>query len=63
MNYSEDKNMQDEIINSLAKKVTQLENRQHKVEEMELEKLQPRVKDLETKAANVHHFNIKNICL
>lgn len=58
MEHNEEKNMQDEIINSLAKKFTQLENRQQKVEEMELEKRQPRVKDLEAKAANYPTANI-----
>jgi hypothetical protein len=52
MEHNEEKNMQNEIIDSLTKKFTQLENRQQKVESMELDKLHPRVKDLETKAAN-----------
>src|SRR4051812_7218021 len=58
MGHSEEKNMRDEIIDSLAKKVTQLENRQQKVESMELDKLQPRVKELETQAANYPTVNI-----
>jgi hypothetical protein len=58
MEHNEEKNMRDEIIDSLAKKVTELENRQQRVNNMELEKLQPRVKELETQAANYPTVNI-----
>jgi hypothetical protein len=58
MEHREEKSMRDEIIDSLAKKVTELETRQQKVENMELEKLQPRVNELETQAANYPTVNI-----
>lgn len=58
MQHQEEKNMQNEIIDSLAKKVTELENRQQKVDNLELDKLQPRVKELETQAANYPTVNI-----
>jgi vacuolar-type H+-ATPase subunit I/STV1 len=58
MERNEEKSMRDEIIDSLAKKVTELENRQQKVENMELDKLRPRIKELETQAANYPTANI-----
>jgi len=58
MQHQEEKNMHEEIIDSLAKKVTDLENRQQKVDNMELNKLQPRVKELETQAASYPTVNI-----
>lgn len=58
MQHNEEKNMQDEIIDSLAKKVTQLENRQQKVEELNLGTLPPKLKELETKLTETTDMRI-----
>lgn len=58
MEHNEEKNMQDEIIDSLAKKFTQLENRQQKVEELNLETLPPKIKELETKVTETTNMRI-----
>jgi hypothetical protein len=59
MEANEEKNMQDEIIDSLAKKFTQLENRQQKVEELNLEKLPPKIKELEVLNSNLCCYTFK----
>lgn len=58
MEHNEEKNMQDEIIDSLAKKFTQLENRQQKVEDLNLETLPPKIKELETKVTETTNMRI-----
>lgn len=58
MEHNEEKNMQDEIIDSLAKKFTQLENRQQKVEELNLETLPPKIRELETKVTETTNMRI-----
>ena len=49
MGTHEENNMQQEIIDSMAKKVTDLEKRQSKIEELGLSALPSKVKELETK--------------
>lgn len=49
METHEENNMQQEIIDSMAKKVTDLEKRQSKIEELGLSALPSKVKELETK--------------
>ena len=49
METHEENNMQQEIIDSMAKKVTDLEKRQAKIEELGLATLPSKVKELETK--------------
>jgi hypothetical protein len=49
MGTHEENNMQQEIIDSMAKKVTDLEKRQAKIEEVGLSALPSKVKELETK--------------
>ncbi len=49
METREENNMQQEIIDSMAKKVTDLEKRQSKIEEIGLNTLPSKVKELETK--------------
>lgn len=49
MGTHEENNMQHEIIDSMAKKVTDLEKRQSKIEELGLSALPSKVKELETK--------------
>jgi len=51
METHEENNMQQEIIDSMAKKVTDLEKRQSKIEELGLNTLPSKVKELETKVA------------
>lgn len=51
METHEENNMQQEIIDSIAKKVTDLEKRQSKIEELGLNALPSKVKELETKVA------------
>ncbi len=51
METHEVNNMQQEIIDSMAKKVTDLEKRQSKIEELGLGTLPSKVKELETKVA------------
>jgi hypothetical protein len=51
METHEENNMQQEIIDSMAKKVTELEKRQSKIEELGLGTLPSKVKELETKVA------------
>ncbi|SDD95762.1 hypothetical protein SAMN05216464_103157 [Mucilaginibacter pineti] len=58
MEHNEEKNMQDEIIDSLAKKVTQLVNRQQKVEELNLGTLPPKIKELEAKVTETTNMRI-----
>lgn len=58
MGHNEEKNMQDEIIDSLAKKYTQLESRQQKVEELNLETLPPKIKELEIKITETTNMRI-----
>lgn len=52
METHEENNMQQEIIDSMAKKVTDLEKRQSKIEELDLPALPSKVKELETKVAD-----------
>jgi hypothetical protein len=49
METHEENNVQHEIIDSIAKKVTGLEKRQSKIEELDLANLPPKLKELETK--------------
>jgi hypothetical protein len=49
MGTHEENNMQQEIIDSMAKKVTDLEKRQSKIEELGLSALPSKVKELESK--------------
>lgn len=49
METHEENNVQQEIINSIAKKVTGLEKRQSKIEELDLATLPSKVNELETK--------------
>jgi len=49
MENHEENNIQQEIINSLAKKMTEIEKRQAKIEELDLVGLPPKIEDLETK--------------
>lgn len=49
METHEENNIQQEIIDSMAKKVTDLEKRQAKIEELSLSALPSKVKELETK--------------
>jgi len=49
METNEENNVQQEIIDSIAKKVTNLEKRQSKIEELELATLSSKVNELETK--------------
>ncbi|RKR82811.1 hypothetical protein BDD43_3000 [Mucilaginibacter gracilis] len=49
MENHEENNIQQEIIDSLAKKMTELEKRQLKVEELDLAGLPSKIEDLETK--------------
>jgi len=49
METHEENNMQQEIIDSMAKKVTDLEKRQSKIEELDLAALPSKVKEVETK--------------
>ncbi len=49
METNEENNVQQEIIDSMAKKVTTLEKRQSKIEELDLAALQSKVNELETK--------------
>jgi hypothetical protein len=49
METHEENNMQQEIIDSMAKKVTNIEKRQSKIEELDLAALPSKVKGLETK--------------
>ncbi|WP_295795906.1 hypothetical protein [Mucilaginibacter sp.] len=49
MGTHEENNMQQEIIDSMAKKVTDLEKRQSKIEELGLSSLPSKVKELESK--------------
>lgn len=49
METHEENNMQQEIIDSMAKKVTDLEKRQSKIDELGLNTLPSKVKELETK--------------
>jgi len=49
METDEENNMQQEIIDSIAKKVTELEKRQSKIEELNLSALPSKVKELESK--------------
>jgi hypothetical protein len=49
METHEENNVQQEIIDSIAKKVTNLEKRQSKIEELNLAALPSKVEDLETK--------------
>jgi hypothetical protein len=49
METNEENNVQQEIIDSMAKKVTTLEKRQSKIEELDLAALPPKVNELETK--------------
>jgi hypothetical protein len=58
MENNEEKNTQDEVIDSLAKKVTQLENRQQKVEELNLSTLPQKLKELETKVTETTNMRI-----
>lgn len=58
MEHNEEKNTQDEVIDSLAKKVTQLENRQQKVEELNLSTLPSKIKELETKVMETTNMRI-----
>lgn len=51
MEIHEENNMQQEIIDSMAKKLTDLEKRQSKIEELGLSALPSKVKDLESKVA------------
>jgi hypothetical protein len=51
METHEENNMQQEIIDSIAKKVTDLEKRQSKIEELGLTAISSKVKELETKVA------------
>lgn len=51
METHEENNMQQEIIDSMAKKVTDLEKRQSKIEEFGLSAIPSKVKELETKVA------------
>jgi len=51
METYEENNMQQEIIDSMAKKVTDLEKRQSKIEELGLNALPSKVKELETTVA------------
>jgi hypothetical protein len=51
MQTHEENNMQQEIIDSMAKKVTDLEKRQSKIEKLGLSALPSKVKELETKIA------------
>jgi hypothetical protein len=51
METHEENNMQQEIIDSMAKKVTDLEKRQSKIEELGLTAIPSKVKELETKVA------------
>jgi hypothetical protein len=51
METHEENSMQQEIIDSMAKKVTDLEKRQSKIEELGLNALPSKVKELETKVA------------
>lgn len=51
MGTHEENNMQQEIIDSMAKKVTDLEKRQSKIEELGLTAIPSKVKELETKVA------------
>ena len=53
METHEENNMQQEIIDSMAKKVTDLEKRQSKIEELGLNALPSKVKQLETKVAEI----------
>src|SRR5471030_859628 len=50
MENNEENNVQQEIIDSMAKKVTTLEKRQSKIEELDLGALPSKVNELETKA-------------
>jgi hypothetical protein len=52
MGTHEENSMQQEIIDSIAKKVTYLEKRQAKIEELDLPALPSKVKELETKIAD-----------
>ena len=58
MEHNEEKNTQDEVIDSLAKKVTQLENRQQKVEELNLSTLPSKIKELENKVTETTNMRI-----
>lgn len=49
MENHEENNIQQEIIDSLAKKMTEIEKRQSKIEELDLAALPSKVEDLETK--------------
>jgi hypothetical protein len=49
MENHEENNVQQEIIDSMAKKVTDLEKRQSKIEELDLAALPSKVKEVETK--------------
>ena len=49
METNEENNVQQEIIDSMAKKVTTLEKRQSKIEELDLAALPSKVNELETK--------------
>ena len=49
METHEENNMQQEILDSMAKKVTDLEKRQSKIEELGLSTIPSKVKELETK--------------
>ena len=49
MGNHEENNIQQEIINSLAKKVTDLEKRHYKIDELNLTALPSKIQDLETK--------------
>ena len=51
METHKENNMQQEIIDSMAKKVTELEKRQSKIEELGLNTLPSKVKELETTVA------------